>query len=120
MATCEICNDGKVISRHGLKIHMGKIHGVHYGSIAEPNTQMPMPQLRVDDESEVATMTIPVSDIESESESSIVQDEPLNLVPCGHPFCQVRVTPEGRRAHWDADHSTWLMSNGKYVFEAVE
>ena len=26
MATCSICNDGKRLTAHGLKIHMRKVH----------------------------------------------------------------------------------------------
>jgi hypothetical protein len=94
MASCEICNDGVVMTKHGLKIHLGKVHDVHSserigdyvgnGHVeVEPNTQAERP----------------------------------DLISCPHPFCKVRLSQSELRGHWDSDHPTWLMHDGRYVWE---
>jgi hypothetical protein len=84
MATCSICNDGKRLTAHGLKIHMGKLHGVHYGDVGEQNTQTHS-----------------------------------GLIPCPHPFCKKSFPPDQMRAHWESEHDTWKMHDGRFVWEVV-
>ena len=111
MATCPICNDCKRMTSHGLKIHMGKVHGVHSSE-------------RVGDYVENCHMTSagrrsnPVPSIEPEIESNERQQLPA-LVSCGHPFCKVQLPQQELRAHWDAMHDTWRMHSGRYVWEAA-
>jgi hypothetical protein len=107
MAECTICADGKVITKHGLKIHMGKIHGVHsferMGDYAGSRLPNPVPSIEPEMESSLESLDVP--------------QQGGDLVPCGHPFCKVSLPSGELRAHWGSDHPTWLMSNGKYVFE---
>lgn len=109
MAECSICHDGRRLTRHGLQIHMGKVHDVHYG-MTVPNTQMSVPIISAD-------MGLPNPSTEPESESDSIRGEVSDLVPCGHPFCKVKLPRESLRAHWDSDHPTWLMHDGRYVWE---
>ncbi|MGQ9587833.1 MAG: hypothetical protein ACUVT7_05585 [Thermoplasmata archaeon] len=76
------------MTKHGLRIHMGKVHDIHYqDSIAEGEACAPR-----------------------------TRDAP-KLVPRGHPFCR-KMPPENElRAHWDAEHPTWLMHDARYVME---
>lgn len=41
MATCPVCNDGKRMTAHGLKIHLGKVHEIHHEDSEKTNTQIP-------------------------------------------------------------------------------
>jgi hypothetical protein len=102
MAKCELCNDGHVMTAHGKKIHMGKIHGVHYGYVGEREGS---PDL---------VLTLGVANILPQEEAPVV---PQHLVPCGHPFCAAVLPRAELRAHWGSDHPTWLMHDGRYVFE---
>jgi len=95
MASCEICNDGKVMSKHGLKIHLGKVHDVHSSE-------------RIGDY---------VANGHVEVEPNTQTTEQPDLVPCGHPFCKKLLAHADLRAHWDSEHPTWLMHDGRYVFE---
>ena len=94
------CDQGGAMTKHGLKIHMGKIHGVHHGDVVD------------------IVATTSGASFPNGSANLAGRDEVTPaLVPCGHPFCKVLLAPEELRAHWDSDHPTWLMHDGRYVFE---
>jgi hypothetical protein len=93
MATCSICNDGKRLTAHGLKIHMGKVHDIHYEGAVEPNTQIPLPQ--------------PIA---------LAPHGPA-LVQCPCLFCNVRLPAKDMREHWDRDHPTWKLHTGLFTWE---
>jgi hypothetical protein len=100
MAKCPLyaqgqCDNGDVMTAHGLKIHMGKLHGVHYGGVVEV---------------ESAAVPRPVALVLGVSEESA-------LVPCPKLFCKVQLPAKDMRAHWDRDHPTWLTHDGKYTWE---
>ena len=92
MATCSICKDGKRLTAHGLRIHMGKIHGVHHDDVVE---------------AEVPAM----------SADKDILSKPPDLVPCPCLFCKVRLPQEELRAHWARDHPTWKLHTGLYTWE---
>jgi len=95
MATCSVCNDGKRLTAHGLKIHMGKIHGVHYGGAMAGPAGLGGHEMLL-------------------REGGITQPA---LVPCPCLFCKVRLPQEELRAHWARDHPTWKLHTGLYTWE---
>lgn len=152
------CDQGGVMTKHGLKIHMGKIHGLHYGDDmvavalsesecrplpSEPHLavkklaaeigvnatmirdHLPTPEPAPSIELETGSAPRSVDKVLNLLEASLMSpgvahehrevDDPV--VPCGHPFCKVRLPRTELRGHWDAEHDAWLMSNGRYVWE---
>jgi len=92
MATCSVCNDGKRMTEHGLRIHMGKIHGVHHDDVVEAEA----PAMSADKD---------------------ILSKPPDLVPCPCLFCREAFPADQMRQHWDRDHPTWKLHTGLYTWE---
>lgn len=39
---------------------------------------------------------------------------------CPHPFCGQSFPTGGMRAHWEAEHETWKLHDGRFVWEVLE
>ena len=99
MATCPVCNDGKRLTAHGLKIHMGKLHGVHH-------------------DASIAATSDPLQGLASPGTRTPEGREGVpNLVPCPCLFCKVQLPAKDMREHWDRDHPTWRLYTGLYTWE---
>ena len=48
------------------------------------------------------------------------KDKLTELEPCPHPFCGKSFPVEEMRAHWEAEHETWKLSNGLFVWEVLQ
>ena len=49
-----------------------------------------------------------------------IHKDKLLLQPCPHPFCKKSLPADKMRAHWDEEHPTWLMHDGRYVWEVLD
>jgi hypothetical protein len=103
MATCSVCNDGKRITVHGLRIHMGKIHGVHYGDAM------------VDVATAIGSADAPGLANLAPKDGLLIK--PPTLVPCPCLFCREALPADQMRHHWDRDHPTWKLHTGLYTWE---
>ena len=42
------------------------------------------------------------------------------LKPCPHPFCKKSFPSDQMRAHWEEEHDTWKMHDGRFVWEVLD